>query len=183
MTTLGITDTAGMSGSDLQLNVQYGCKFTMPVSGSVSTISIYMDGNGSLTDTQQVFIATVYDDDGADGDAGTLLGYTGEQTVLDAAAAAWVVFTFAAPIELAAGDFWFMVHCGASSKIGRMYGKTGSTPAGLFADVYAGGPLATAASTTNYTKNYAIYATYTPTAMYIPGIMQTHCVPSQIGGH
>src|SRR4051812_22520745 len=99
-TTVGATTTFA-SG-----DYKFVSKFTLPVDGDVSKLTVSVKGSG--TAGAQPMRGILYADSG--GVPGALKGTTGEVTVAFNAAKGWVDLVFPAPLRLAQGDYWLGIH-------------------------------------------------------------------------
>jgi len=84
----------------------------------------------------------VYDDDGATALPGTLLGSSDQASVAQAAAAAWVSFTFTTPVVVnggTSGDVYFGLHFGGPGSVSFSY-QSATGQGWRIADTYSDGP-------------------------------------------
>lgn len=124
----------------------------------VAKLSVYVDGLGSGSETQQVMRGVIYD-----GTTAKLMGYTSEVAVLDGQAGGWVdlPFTTLGGIELPPGLYDFGVHVGGIANIIRFYGDDPSGWGSMFnTDTYADGPASTYGSPSTVTADLSIFGTY-----------------------
>lgn len=143
-------------GSDQQ---SWAGKFTLTEAGNVSKITAYL-----YTVEADKGKALIYDDDGASGEPGTLLGTTAETASITTKA--WYDFTFASPVSLAAGDYYLALMTYEDEDGFYVYANSaGGTSRYTTANFY-GTPVSPwpAAGDVHTTNKMAIYATYTPSA-------------------
>lgn len=142
-------------------NEKHASKFTLTEPGYVTTMFVYLDGLGP-GGGNQVHRAIIYDDDGASGDPGTLLGVSAELTLIDDSAGSWREFTFTTPVALAAGDYYLGFHSGLTSQTSRYWrGDTAALQKLNIGDTYSDGTNATWGSVSNDLGPLSVYATYT----------------------
>jgi hypothetical protein len=137
----------------------YGDKYTLVEDGEVTSMAVWCDSLASAATIR----LTIYDDDGAAGVQGTLLGYTDDLVIPGGGAKALRSASMIAPVALTAGDYWL---CWQAADVnGRIYFDTGAeqyrgTNGG---DPFADGPANpfSGASIVTGDRAYAICATYT----------------------
>lgn len=129
---------------DIGNNFETVSKYNLSVGADVTKLFFYVDGNGSGTGANEVIKGILYDDDGASGKPGTLLGTTAEITITDGQSAGWVEGAFASPITLASGDYWIGFHGGATAGVARFGSDQPATSNRIYVNQnYTLGPLAT----------------------------------------
>lgn len=162
MPTFGNTEIEALSFG-LTANEKRVYKQTMPETGSIESISIYLSGGAS----SQVLKAVLYADNGS-GAPGALLATSPEGTIGVSQAAGWVTFTFAAPVSRSAGDVVFLGYIAGATNGGASFRHEG-TPSGptrqyILADTYSDGPTDPFGTASSSDQNIiSIYATYTAT--------------------
>ncbi len=159
MATFGNTTAESAGSTELVINGLMLAKFTLAETAEVAKLTAYVDGGGSGTG-DQVAKAVIYADNA--GSPAALKATSAEATVTDGASVAWVDFALAAPLELAAGDYWLGLHTGGNTGTIRWrYAASGGSSYNV-GDTYAGGAADPAASppTRTGSEKYAIYATY-----------------------
>ena len=137
-------------------------KFTLSEAGTVTKLSIYLDGNGTGSGPQ-VIKGVIYDDDGASAVPGTLMGTSEEVSIADAAAAAWVDFTFASPVALTSGNWYLGLIAGSNIRGAQMYQESTSPTDNIWkvSDTYTDGASDPFGAATTQTDKLSVYATYT----------------------
>jgi hypothetical protein len=171
-TNVGITGT-GTTFLDSGNNTKSGIQAT-PVAGTVTTGWMYLDGNGggSGTATQRLSIYT-----NSSGHPATLLGSSDTVNVADAAAAAWVQFTFSTPVTIPdTNPIWLAVHWGnANARIGFTFPET---PNAVFSDidsdVFSDGSETpwNMSKSTLFNGLYAIYVEVATVASNVPSFFE-----------
>jgi len=161
MATFGKTAIGGTTAV-IGLDAKRVAKFTLAEACSVSKLSVYVSGDGSGVG-DQVMKGIIYDDDGAAGAPGTLLGTSNEVTVTDGQAAGWVDLTFASPIALTAGDYHLGLITGANTNTIKYRYDTVVGIGSNNADTYSDGPANPFGTPTSGDREMSIYATYTAT--------------------
>ena len=96
-------------------------KYTVPVSARVSHLKAYLAGSGagsgdgsSATASVSEVRGILYNDDGATGNAGSLVAQT-VAVAIPSPQARWVTLEFETPILLEAGNYWIGTHCSGST--------------------------------------------------------------------
>lgn len=182
MATFGNTTPGSALGTDAR-NYNNVAKCALSEAGNLSKISIYLN-NTSTGHAACNIRAVVYDDDGADGNPGTLIAYSSGQSLADNLSAQWVDLLVTA--SLAAGNWWLGIQGdGTAAGIG-FYGATSGGSYANGGDTYSDGPASsfgTPEATGPY--NAAIYGTYTvpSSTVFLPHIFCHHTIPPFIGGH
>ena len=168
MATFGKTAIGGTTAV-IGLDAKRVAKFTLAEACSVSKLSVYVSGDGSGVG-DQVMKGIIYDDDGAAGAPGTLLGTSNEVTVTDGQAAGWVDLTFASPIALTAGDYHLGLITGANTNTIKYRYDTVVGIGSNNADTYSDGPANPFGTPTSGDREMSIYATYTAPQAVTPGV-------------
>jgi hypothetical protein len=131
--------------------------FTLSEAASVTSMSMSLSGSANAG--TQVIKYVIYDDDGAAGAPGTLLGTTEEGSVAQNAARAWVPLNFTTPVQLAAGNYYLGRFHGATTNIASYYYVASST---LYYnnDTYVGGAADPFGAASTAAQLMSVYATY-----------------------
>lgn len=165
----GKTDLDGLSSTTVTSNQVRSTVFTLTEAGTVTSLSAYMSGGASNT---QVHKFAIWDDDGAGGIPGTLLGLTAEQTIAIDQAEGWVTADLVTPVALAAGDYWLGHHSGSTFSACNVWRSvSGSNNAYYATDSYADGTESTCPAGTLYGRIWAVYATYTTPPVVTSGLV------------
>jgi len=154
----GRATVAATPSSGLTSHFKRGARFTMGEAGRLFALTAYLDGNGGGSGTQKLRYA-LYRDVG--GVPATLVRQSDEVTVTAGQAAGWVTASLE-PTDLAAGDYWVVIHTGDTSGVARDYGDGAANWYGN-ADPYADG------ASTNFGSGSAGTGTISAAAMYLPG--------------
>jgi hypothetical protein len=155
-------NVAGGFFSELNADTKRVNKFTLSEGGTVTKLSVYLDGLGSGSGGQAVR-AVVYDDDGTGGNPGTLKAQSVDVTIPDGQTAGWVDFTITSPVALAAGDYWLGLHVGASSSALRVWRDNVGSDRADGTDTFVGGASDPFGAVTSGAGVLSVYATYTAT--------------------
>lgn len=138
-------------------NVKGSNVFTLGVNGRVSKITVYLRNNGTghaACHGKTMIYST------SSGAPDALLVTSPEKDIADNKGEAWVNFTFASTIDLAAGDYalaWIFDSDAHGLSLARLLTNGHHFPN---ADTYSDGPSDPFGSATEGTKRYSIYATY-----------------------
>ena len=165
MSTFGNTSTSGISALSPLYDSGMGSfnvrgKFALTEAGDVSKVSAYIDNQGDGHQACDIRVG-IYDDDGSEGLAATLMD-SATLAVSDNQAAGWVDIEFSSAVSLTAGNWWLAIQGSASADGCMMYGQAGSGLLHVSIDAWADGmdsPPATPFFGDAY--NLCIYATYT----------------------
>lgn len=161
MATFGKTDIVGLSSTTPGSSDVRAAFYSLAEAGTVTHLSVYFSGGASNT---QVHRFVIYDDDGAGGIPGTQLGITAEQTIGVSQAAGWITAALVTPVALAAGTYWIGFHSGTTNGACNYWRKVTATDTAYVAtDTYSDGTAATFPAGAYAQREYAVYATYTPT--------------------
>lgn len=123
--------------------------------GTITAMSAYVNTSGAGS-----FRLAVYDDDGAGGNPGTLLGVTGN-IAFDTEGNKWYSGNLLVPYAALAGTYWLAVHLDANENLAQYYLGGSSWLYGGTA-TYTSGTPATFPAGSAAENNMCIYATYTP---------------------
>ena len=133
-----------------------GSKFTLSETGTLLSLSAYLDGSGGTAGSQNVRLALYRDSSGV---PGAKVAETTAMAIASGTAAGWV--TFAAPqTPLSAGTYWIVIHTGGTAGIVRNVGDGTANWYGN-ADTYSDGasdPFGTGSAGTGTLSVYATYA-------------------------
>ncbi len=159
------TTTVQSTTENLNYNYKIASQVTAPESGTIQSLTYYIDGKASTVGSGTV-AAAVYAD--AAGKPGALLGSSATQTVPAGQAAGWVSFSLTSPVSTTAdGKYWLSISAG-SKTIVRIYRGTTAN-----AKVWATNAGNVTPTTTFGTANVAAgpmsaYAMYEPIAPPAP---------------
>jgi hypothetical protein len=146
----------GASWVNVAVNFKQASAYVLPVSGTVTKLSIYMDGNGSGVG-DQLLKAVIYSD--VAGVPTALLGTSVEVTITDGQAPGWVDFTFSVPIDLLAGTYWLGLIAGDVSVTARYAYDTVTGALRYNGDTYVGGATNPFGATSTDVRQISVYAT------------------------
>lgn len=159
MATFGKT-TIGGTAFDTGADFKHVNKRTLSERGTISKLSIYVDGSGAGSGSQ-VIRAVIYDDDADFGEPGMLLASGTTVTVTDGQAAGWVDLPLSATVTLEPGDYHLGFQAGNASTTIRRY-----TDAGVWryfnADTFTDGASAPFGVPSGTDQDISLYATYEP---------------------
>jgi hypothetical protein len=131
-TTIGTTPSSGMTA-----DYKRGSMFTLPDRATVRGFSAYLDGNGGATSGSQSVRMALYRDSG--GVPGGLVVRSPIATVAPGAAGRWVSYTSpATPLD--PGNYWIVLHTGATAGVARDFGGGPESNWYGNADAFADGP-------------------------------------------
>jgi hypothetical protein len=156
MATFGNTSVSGAGTASMTAGYFKGSKFTLAEDGTVTKFTAYVAGAG--TNNQAVKISCYIDNAGA---PGALKGCSNEVTITAAQAAGWQDFTISS-FALTAGTYWLGYFAGATEAGANSYRQTTGGVHATCADSYPTPANPAAAPDGTGTRNYCIYATYTP---------------------
>ena len=151
--------TPGTLSDTFAANRKRVSRYALPVSGSVTKLSIYLAPTG--TAGSQVLEGIVYSD--SSGAPATLLGTSSPLTFTSTSATGWYELTFPTPLNLAAGNYWIGVITGATSNVAAFNYTTVTAGRDYNTNTYTSGPTSTFGAVTIDTEQTSLYATYTPT--------------------
>lgn len=157
-TTVGKT-TIGASNNKLAANLKSGNKVTLTQQARVTKISAYLDGNGTGNGSQLVRAVIYADSSGA---PGARKAVSAEVSIAKGRAAGWVDFTISPAVVLPPGDYWLVLHSGATANIIRRFGDTLSGAERNNTDTYSDGAADPFGTPTTGNWSWSTYATYTP---------------------
>ena len=132
--------------------------YTMPTSGSVVALNIYLQPGGASG--QQAIEGIVYAN--SSGKPGALLGKSSQLTFRSTNSPGWYSLSFATPLNLAAGSYWIGVITGASSDVAGFRYESVSSGRDYDTNTYTSGPTNPFGSITTDREQASVYATYTP---------------------
>jgi hypothetical protein len=135
-------------------------RFSLGERGSVTSISAYLDGNGSGDGASQVVRFVVYASSG--GNPAALLGATEQYTLPRKARAQWVTLAVQSPLTLDPGEYHLGIHTGSRSRVGRYSAVQVSGALRENSNSFASGASSPFGSTSSGNHGLSIYATYLP---------------------
>jgi hypothetical protein len=109
--------TAPDDSYTMTANILHGSMYTLSEAGTATKMTIYMDGLGAGVGNQ-VFKAAIALDNA--GNPQAALRITDEVTIIDNSAMSARDFTFTTPIDLAAGNYWFLLMGESTTNSARM---------------------------------------------------------------
>jgi hypothetical protein len=153
-TTIGATSSAGMAADQKR-----GSKFTLPDKATLLRLSAYLDGLGGPTTGQQTVRMVLYKD--TNGVPDSLRAQSNIVTITPGTTGRWVNFTTpATPLD--PGQYWIVIHTGATQGIVRNRGGDGPDNwYGLNTDTFADGPSNPFGTGASGTGTLSVKATYT----------------------
>lgn len=154
--TFGLLTDASAQG-DVTNNYEQATKYTMPDTGSVTKLSIWLTGGGATGSGSQPIKGVIYSDGGTDPDA--LLGVTQEVLVPFTAPTAVVDFLFTTPVVLTPADY-FLGFIADTPQAAR-FRNDNSGARRYSADTYSDGPRNPWAVEGGDAHEIHVYATYT----------------------
>jgi hypothetical protein len=116
-TTVATSTSAGMTA-----DYKRGTPFTLSDTGTLTSFSAYLDGNGGASGSQDIRMVLYQD---AGGVPGALVAQSRSVTINAGMAPQWIRFT-APHTTLAPGTYWIVLHTGNVQGVARNYGD-GST--------------------------------------------------------
>jgi hypothetical protein len=153
-TTVGASPSKGMAADQKR-----GSRFTLTDKATLLGFTAYLDGGGGVSGTEQVRMVLYRDSGGVP--AARVAESNTVASIAAGAAGKWV--NFAAPAAtLTPGDYWIVIHTGATGGVARNWGGDG--PANWYGnntDVFADGPGSTFGTGTTGTGTLSVTATYT----------------------
>jgi len=158
--TFGKTTVGAYSDGGMYANYKIVHSATLPVSGSVTKLSVYAIP-GVNSPSPQVLKAVIYSDSG--GSPGALVA-TGTEVVYrgNVNGSGWFELPFASPVVLSPGTYWLGFITGESTEgIGYMYDSVANSRA-YNENAFAKGPTNPFGAATKDSEQASIYATYTP---------------------
>lgn len=158
MATFGYS-TIGGSNIAVASSFIQGCKHTLTEAGTVSKLSVYLQGGGTAS---QVHRGLLYADSA--GSPAGLLASSAEVNVAAGATAGFVDFTLTNPPSLSAGNYWLCLWSGTASSGSKVYYDTVTNALDFVAAAYstAGAPPDPFGTPTAASRQMSIFATYTP---------------------
>ena len=158
--TFGKTTVGALWDGGMYANYKIVHSATLPVSGSVTKLSVYAIP-GVNSPSPQALKAVIYSDSGGSPGAlvatGTEVSYRG-----DVNGSGWFELPFASPVVLSPGTYWLGFITGASTEgIGYAYDSVANSRA-YNANAFAKGPTNPFGAATKDSEQASIYATYTP---------------------
>jgi hypothetical protein len=160
-TAAGRASIAATPSGGMSANFKRGSRITLSERGRVTHLSAYLDSLGATAGTQSLRLALYRDAGGVPGD---LVLTTGEITLSAGSPGQWRTAPIDSPTgapELDAGNYWVIIHSGATAGVIRNFGDGAANWYGN-ADMYSDGgssPFGTGSTGT---------VTISATAMYIP---------------
>jgi subtilisin family serine protease len=152
--------SVGSSSDSFSSNRKRVNRYSLPVAGSVSKLSIYLQPTG--TKGSQAMEGIIYSD--SSGKPLNLLATTSQLTFSSTNAAGWYELAFAKPVELPAGNYWIGIITGATGNIAAYRYDTVTAARDYNANTYTSGPSSTFGSVNNDSEQTSLYATYTAAA-------------------
>jgi hypothetical protein len=147
----------GGSADSFSANRKRVNAYSLPQSGSVSKLSMYLSSASSSG--QADIKGVVYADSG--GAPGALLGTTSQLVFSGGEATGWYDLTFPTALNLAAGKYWIGVITGGGSGVAgfRYTSVTGSRD--YNSDTYTTGPTSSFGAFSTDSEQMSLYATFT----------------------
>ena len=132
--------------------------YALPTAGAVTKLTIYLAPTGKAG--QQVMKGIIYSDQG--GAPSALLGVTEQLTFQSTNAAGWYEMKFAAPVKLAAGNYWIGVITGSTTNVAGFRYDSVANSRDYNNNSYASGPSNPFGSVNIDAEQTSLYAAYTP---------------------
>ncbi len=151
----GRTSIATSTSAGMTADYKRGSPFTLAETGTLTSFSAYLDGNGGATGSQDLRMALYTD---AGGVPGTLVTQSSTVTINSGMAPQWIHFT-APQATLAAGTYWIVIQTGGTQGVARNYGD-GSTAWYANADTFWDGASAQFGSGSPGTTTLSVYVNY-----------------------
>lgn len=149
--------TVGGSNATASVDRKRVSKYNLDKTADVTKLVVYVGGSGTGS---QVIRGVIYDDDGAGGNPGTLLGTTSEVSISSSQATAWVDLAFASVVRLTSGNYWLGFISGATGDVTRYYYDVAVDSLAHNADTYVGGATNPFGSLILDSRELSIYAVY-----------------------
>ena len=164
MATFGKT---GQGGTELGIAAdrQIGCRFGLPKSASITSISVYVKQWPATTPNLK---CAIYSD--LVGAPNVLQGQT-EQLTVGAGQDGWMIFNFSSPISLSAGYYWLYVWTSASVYL--YYDAGAANQYALTVVAYNSWQDPYGAVDSYLAREVSIYATYTSTSLLFESSFET----------
>jgi hypothetical protein len=173
----GRATVAGTPSGGLTSNTKRGSRVTLPGPGRVLELSAYLDGKGGASGTQTLRYALYRD---AGGLPSTLVVESEEVAVTAGQAPRWLS-AHVPPTDLTAGNYWVVIHTGATAGIARDYGD-GAANWYSNADTYSDGPSASFGSGSPGTVTLSAAAIYVPGPVLTQTLGRTTIATTPSGG-
>jgi hypothetical protein len=151
----GRTTVAASTSSGMSADYKRGTPFTLLESGTLTSFSAYLDGNGGASGSQDVRM-DLYQDSG--GVPGALVAQSRPVIINAGMTPQWIHFT-AAHTTLAAGTYWIVLHTGNVQGVARNYGD-GSTSWYAAPDAFWDGASPQFGTGSTGTTTLSVYASY-----------------------
>jgi hypothetical protein len=155
--TFGRTDIAAGQSGGMTADQKRGSKFTLPDKATLLSLSAYLDGLGGVTGSQSMRMA-LYKDSG-----GVPAGRWAQSSTVTIAAGTtgrWVNFTVPAT-ALDPGDYWIILHTGATQGVARYYADAIAANRYGNLDAFADGSSNPFGAGTSGNLTLSLKATYT----------------------
>jgi hypothetical protein len=158
--TFGRTTVGATASGALRADFKRGSKFTLTQDGTAKSLCAWLDGGGGNTSWQSVRFAMYRD---VNGTPGAKLAETSDVNVYAGATPQWICLDIGWT-PLVAGNYWLVIHSGASSSNTGPARYFYDGAANYFAngDAYFDGAADPAGAGTGGSGTVSIYASYTP---------------------
>ncbi len=162
------TTTVGASVARLAAGRKRVDRYTLPVAGAVSALSIYLAPTG--TAGEQAIEGVLYADSGAA--PGALLGTSSELRFTSTSTAGWYHLTFTQPVQLAAGEYWIGEIGGGTGGVAAYRYDTVPGARGWNSNSYISGPSDPFGVMSSDSEQTSLYASYTPAVIAAPSALK-----------
>ena len=132
-------ETNSLISEGVHFDKVFVSKFTLTENAYVSGLSVYGDGKGSGTGTQQMS-GIIYSHNPSSSIPQLLQSTTNPISVLKGASKQWLNMNFETPVFLVAGDYWLGIQTGNSPDIIRYYYTSSTGAMKEKDDAYSDGP-------------------------------------------
>ncbi len=150
--------SVGASSDSFAANRKRVSLYTLPSSGSVSKLSIYLEPGGASG--HQLLEGIVYAT--SNGKPGALLGTSSQVTFYSTSSPGWYDLTFPTPLKVAAGNYWIGVITGATSYVAGFRYTRVSNSRDYNTNTYTSRPSNPFGAVSTDFEQTSLYATYTP---------------------
>jgi hypothetical protein len=149
---------------EVNIDKKYTTKWDCPFNGTLTKLSVYLDGKGSGSGNQ-VLKAIVYSASGSAPNELVTSAVSSEVTVTDGQSEGWVDFTFTTPPTVTTTEYFIGIIAGGNTNTTRLYYlQTGAGVSAVASDTYSDGPSASFGTATISTDFFCVYATLS----YVP---------------
>jgi hypothetical protein len=154
----GATTNGTVPSSGLSADFKRASKYTLSETGTLVSLSAYLDGNGGATGSQGVRLALYQDSSGV---PGVKVAETSVVNINAGTSPGWVTFPVPQQTALSAGSYWIAIQTGSTAAVARDY-TDGSSASNWYAnaDTFSDGAASPFGSGNLGAQNLSVYATY-----------------------